>query len=192
MPTIENFAIQYGYLALIIGTILEGETVLVIGGFLAYLGYVNFYLVILLAYTVSIATDQGFFCLGRFQGQALIDKYRFLKRRFIWIHNLLEKHENKAIFFFRFIYGCRAAMAAVIGTSNIKIKNFFIINAISGLVWSVLFTSLGYFVGSAAAAIIGKIQQFEKEIIFAIIAISIIYWGTNFIVKRIKLANKKP
>ncbi|MFH0779692.1 MAG: DedA family protein [Parcubacteria group bacterium] len=188
MISIELLTIHYGYLALIIGTMLEGETVLVIGGFLAYLGYLNFYLVIILAYAASVATDQAFFCLGRHKGQALIEKHRFLKRRFIWIHNLLEKHETKAIFLFRFLYGCRAAMAAVIGSSRIKTKKFFIVNAASGLVWSILFASIGYFVGTAAGAMIGRIKHFEKEIISTIIVLSALFWSVDFIIKRIKLA----
>lgn len=188
MISIELLTIHYGYIALIIGTILEGETVLVIGGFLAYLGYLNFYLLIALAYIASIATDQGFFCLGRFKGQALIEKHRFLRRRFIWIHSLLEKHETKAIFLFRFLYGCRAAMAAVIGTSKIKAKKFFIVNAASGLIWSILFASIGYFVGTAAGALIGRIRHYEKEIILAILILSVLFWSVDFIIKRIKLA----
>lgn len=66
--------IDYGYLALFIGTFLEGETILVIAGFLAHSGYLELHWVILSAFLGTFAGDQTFFYLGRFKGIAFLEK----------------------------------------------------------------------------------------------------------------------
>ena len=40
---------QYGYLAIFLGAILEGETVLILGGFAAHQGYLQLIVVVALA-----------------------------------------------------------------------------------------------------------------------------------------------
>jgi membrane protein DedA with SNARE-associated domain len=57
----ETIIAQYGYFAIIIGTFLEGETILVIGGFLAHIGLLSLPLVILSAFIGSFSGDQLYF-----------------------------------------------------------------------------------------------------------------------------------
>ena len=49
---------KYGYAAVLIGTFLEGETILVIGGLAARLGYLKLQWVIVAAFAGSLAGDQ--------------------------------------------------------------------------------------------------------------------------------------
>lgn len=63
--TIADFLSHYGYLALLIGTFLEGETILVLGGLAAHQGYLDLAGVILAAFAGSLMGDQFFFLLGR-------------------------------------------------------------------------------------------------------------------------------
>ncbi len=65
MMTLESFIQTYGYLALLVGTFLEGETILVLAGFAAHLGYLNLPWVILVAFVGTLSGDQLFFYLGR-------------------------------------------------------------------------------------------------------------------------------
>jgi membrane protein DedA with SNARE-associated domain len=39
--TLESILDPYGYLAVLVGTFLEGETILVLGGFAAHRGYLQ-------------------------------------------------------------------------------------------------------------------------------------------------------
>jgi membrane protein DedA with SNARE-associated domain len=56
---------KYGYLALLVGTLLEGETVLVMSGYAAHRGYLHLPLVMLIAFVGSSVHDQSFFWVGR-------------------------------------------------------------------------------------------------------------------------------
>lgn len=60
----ETFLQTYGYWAILIGTFLEGETILVLGGLAAHMGYMDLTGVILTAFAGSLCGDQLFFLPG--------------------------------------------------------------------------------------------------------------------------------
>ena len=63
--TLESAIHSYGYWAILVGTFLEGETVLVLGGLAAFQGFLSLPGVILAAFVGSMCGDQLFFFLGR-------------------------------------------------------------------------------------------------------------------------------
>ena len=72
----ENWVTHFGYMAILIGTFLEGETILVLGGFLAHRGYLHLPWVIASAFAGTFAGDQLYFYLGRFKGMKGLKKNR--------------------------------------------------------------------------------------------------------------------
>jgi membrane protein DedA with SNARE-associated domain len=54
----------YGYWVILVGTLLEGETILILGGFAAYQGYLALPGVILMAFMGGLCGDQLFFSWG--------------------------------------------------------------------------------------------------------------------------------
>jgi membrane protein DedA with SNARE-associated domain len=73
MP-LESLIATYSYPALFAGTVLEGEAVLIIAGFLAYRGYLELPYVILVAFLGAFLGDQLFFQIGRRVGAAFLEK----------------------------------------------------------------------------------------------------------------------
>ena len=63
---------DYGYLGVFIGTLMEGETVLLLAGFAAHQGYLVLGLVIAVAFVGGTLGDQIAFFLGRRYGNRLI------------------------------------------------------------------------------------------------------------------------
>ena len=55
----ESFIEHYGYLAILVGTFLEGETILILGGVAAQRGYLDLHWVILAAFCVGLL---GMYC----------------------------------------------------------------------------------------------------------------------------------
>ena len=51
-----------------VGLLLEGETMLVLGAFMAHRGYLSLPIVIVIGWLVAFTSDQFFFWLGRTQG----------------------------------------------------------------------------------------------------------------------------
>ena len=69
--SIEILIQKFGYLAIFIGAFLEGETILIVGGFAAHRGYLLLPYVIFSAFLGTLFGDQLFFFIGRFKGKQL-------------------------------------------------------------------------------------------------------------------------
>jgi len=69
----EAFIKHFGYLAILIGTFLEGETILILGGFAAHRGYLDLSLVIMSAFIGTFFGDQLFYFLGHKHSQTILN-----------------------------------------------------------------------------------------------------------------------
>jgi len=175
---------SYGYLALVVGTFLEGETVLVLAGFAAHSGYLSLPLVILAAFAGSFLGDQLFFQIGRRKGEA------FLKRRVTWtpkverVQGLIERHHLPFILGFRFLYGLRTVSPFAIGMSDVPTRRYLVLNLIGAAVWAAAVACLGYYLGEAAEALLGQIRRYELAIFAAIAVLGTVLWGVHFAQRR--------
>lgn len=181
---------NYGYLALFIGTFLEGETILLLAGFAVQTGNFGLSLhgIILTAFAGSLAGDQAAFFIGRYFGN------RFLKRREKWqaraarVHKLLERYHEVLILTFRFFYGLRNLTPFILGTTDISVKKFFVLNAIGAFVWAVAFGCIGYLFGdlleNVLESVLKEVHNVEL-IIFGVIALVVlIFWIRKMLRKK--------
>lgn len=172
--TFEYFLMNFGYAAVLVGTFLEGETILVLGGFFAHRGYMSLPLVILFAFLGSFIGDQIYFFIGRRKGIQYIEKRPWLEPRIRKFKKLLDKYNTVIILVFRFLYGLRTVSPFVIGLSRISAVRFFILNAISAIVWAVVVAAAGYYFGRAIEIIIDDVKHYEIEIIIAVVLLFIL------------------
>src|SRR5690606_41255131 len=59
---------QYGYAAVFVGTFVEGESMVVLGGYGAHRHYLRLEWVIAAAFAAAVVSDQLYYRLGRWQG----------------------------------------------------------------------------------------------------------------------------
>ncbi len=169
---LEGLVRTYGYAAVLCGTLLEGETLVVIAGFLSHRGYFQPPLVALAAFAGSFLVDQFFFRLGRRQGRRLL-----LQRSERWqagavrAEALLERFGTWLILGFRFLYGLRTITPFVIGMSRVSAARFAILNAAGAALWAAVFTAAGYYFGRAMETILGDLRRHESWLV-AVLAIA--------------------
>lgn len=187
---LENFLLNYGYIILFIGTFLEGETILIIAGFLANQGELSILMVFFVAFLGAFAGDQFFFMIGRLKGKKILHKYELVHKQVRKINQLLEKYDILFIIGFRFIYGLRIASPMVIGTSEINAKRFIVLNAIGSVLWAVIIGTLGYLFGETLSLFLGRIKHLELEIVLFLIIIGIVVWIIRYYKIKYEL-NKK-
>src|SRR5438105_14801750 len=72
---------KFGYLAVFIGTFLEGETILVMAGFFAERGYLRLVGVVFVAAAGAYVGHVFWFWLGRHRGVKLLDRFPILNER---------------------------------------------------------------------------------------------------------------
>lgn len=189
--TIESAVRDFGYFAIFVGTFLEGETILIIGGFAAFRGYLELPFVILSAFFGSLFGDQLYFFLGRYKGQALLKRFKSWEPRIRRFNRLMERHSTWFILIFRFLYGLRNISPVAIGLSDVSTKKFVILNVISAAIWAVTLGVLGFFFGQAAKALLHDVRQYEMYIFGGILGVASIMFITNRVRNHLKIKKRK-
>lgn len=179
---------HYGYLALFIGTFLEGETILLLAGFAAQSPQIglNIYYVILFAFAGSLAGDQTAFFIGRHFGRKLVEKNEKWRERTNRVHAMLTKYHEILILSFRFFYGLRNLTPFVLGTADISVRKFFFLNAIGAAVWAVAFASVGYLFGSLLENVLARLIDNVHHAELAILGLAAVAIAIVWIVKTVR------
>lgn len=152
----EEFLGTWGYLGIIIWTFFEGETVVIIAGFLASQGVMDPWLVMLSGLFGSFCGDQIYYYIGRRYGTPLLARWPTLRGKIDWAFTLLRKYETAFILSFRFIYGIRNVSPFVIGISGVPRLRFLALNLAAAAIWANAFTFGGYFLGHALETYLGE------------------------------------
>jgi len=187
--TLETIVVQFGYAALILGLLVEGETMLVLGAFMAHRGYLNLPLVILIGAIVPFASDQFFFWMGRLKGR------QFLETRPAWKPHI-EKAKlllgwNTTLLFLgiRFMYGLRTVLPFVIGMAKPDPKKFVILNLIGAFLWALTFGLAGQLIGQLMAGIFEDVKEHELMIALGIILVGVGVWLYSRYMDKFQKAN---
>lgn len=177
---------SYGYAAILIGTFLEGETILVLAGMAAHQGYLDLSWVILAAFTGSLSGDQLFYYLGRKHSQAVLVRRPTWKKKIQTVYRMLSRFQNLLILSFRFLYGLRTVTPFVIGMSPVSIKKFIILNAAGALVWAIVVGSCGYIFGQGLEILIGRIKHNELLVFAGVALLGLLAWTVYFYLRKKK------
>lgn len=167
------FLTHYIYFALLISTIIAGDTVAFLGGFLAYQGYVYFTLVVIVVAMGSFISDLLFYLLGYYFGRDLLNSWPYLEEKSQLISQLIINHKIKIVLGYRFLYGFRIASLLVIGASRVSLGIFVFYNIIGSILWALVASSLGYLFGNALSFLISDLIQYESKVI--------IIWSSFFL-----------
>jgi membrane protein DedA with SNARE-associated domain len=176
MITVQAFIDTYGYLAILVGTFLEGETILVLGGLAAHSGYLDLSYVILMAFIGTLCGDQLFFFLGRWHSDAFLKRRPSLRTRIAKAQRLLDRFKTPIFMGFRFFYGLRTVTPFVIGMSAVPTVKFVFLNAAGALIWAIAFGTGGYLFGNALEAVIGNVKHYEIPVFGLIAALGAVIW----------------
>jgi membrane protein DedA with SNARE-associated domain len=159
--SLEELIVRYGYLALFAGTFLEGETILIVAGYLAQDGFLDLPLVILAAFLGTFAGDQTFFFLGRYKGMAFLAKRPAWQGKTAKAFALLNRHPVGVILGFRFLYGIRNVTPFAIGAGGLPPWRFFVLNFLGAAVWAIIFGSMGYHLGTFVEKVMRDVAKYE-------------------------------
>lgn len=174
--SLETIITQFGYPALVVGLLLEGETVLVLGAFMAHRGYLSLPAVLLIGFAVTYASDQFFFWLGRTHGK------QFIQRMPTWQASVEKAkpllHRNRMLLFlgYRFMYGLRTVMPFVFGLSHFNPRRFALLSFIGTCIWVLIFGIGGYAFGQAMEILLEDVSKYEPWIALGIVVVGVSVW----------------
>lgn len=158
----EAFVARYGLLAVFVGMWLEGETVLVVSGFLAHQRLLSFWALLPVAFLGVFSVDNAFYAAGRFlSGRPAVR--RFLERPAL---RRVERHgEGWAAFFLvRFLYGTRSPFLVYLGSRPLPYRRFVAREIPAVLLWSLLWVSFGHGIGRVVVLLVGELKGHERAV----------------------------
>lgn len=173
---LQQFLEDYGYLALFIGTFFEGETILVLAGFLAFREYLDLKLVMVVAFLGSYSGDQLWYFLGRKHGRSLMARRPGWQIASDKALTLIRKNPDFWVLTFRFYYGLRTIMPVAIGLSGYPPGRYMLLNGIGAVVWAVVLGSAAYYFGAALESVLGNIKRYELIVLGVVVCIALAVW----------------
>jgi membrane protein DedA with SNARE-associated domain len=166
----------WGYPAVFLGTVLEGETVLLLAGLAAQAGYLELQWVIATAWAGAVTGEQIWFFVGRRYGTPLLRRFPRLRPRARRVRALLKRYHQPVILSLRFLYGLRTIGPIALGMSRVPWARFTALDFAAAAVWAVVVASAGYAFGKVLTLWLGDLKKFEHWIALALIAAGAALW----------------
>ena len=171
----DEFLISYGYYALILGILIEGEAMLIAASFAAHRGYLSLSMVIFIAFAFTTLLDWGYFLLGRRKGKRYLENKPRIQKKIKRIYDWLERNPYGMLLSFRFIYGFRILIPILLGTTSVNTTKFMFFSMVSTLAWALVYGIAGYYLGAVLTMLISDIEHYEKRIVITLVALGLIY-----------------
>ncbi|NMG10065.1 DedA family protein [Brasilonema sp. UFV-L1] len=158
LENIQKVAHEYGYWAVFLGILLEnlgipvpGETVTLIGGFLAGSKELNYWLVLSDAIAGAVIGGICGYWVGRNGGWSLLvylgSFFRISEARLLNIKEQFSENASKAVFFGRFFALLRIFTAPLAGIVEMPFGKFLIYNVAGAIAWASVMVTLAFFAG---------------------------------------------
>ncbi|EEI3202911.1 DedA family protein [Salmonella enterica] len=180
---INTLITHYGYAALVIGSMAEGETVTLLGGVAAHQGLLKFPLVAAAVALGGMMGDQLLYLLGRCYGGKILRRFPRYHTKIRRAQKMIQRHPYLFVIGTRFMYGFRVVGPLLIGASRLPPKIFLPLNIVGALIWALLFTTLGYLGGEVIAPWLHDLDQHLRHGVWLILAI-VLMVGVRWWLKR--------
>jgi len=142
---------DYGYLAVFVGTFLEGELVLLTAAVAASRGLLSPPLVVACAALGAWTGHLVFFQVGRLKGRDWLFSHRRLGAHARKADRVLVRYGWTGVFILQYLYGARIAGALVFGLSSFPLRRFLGLQVVNCFIWAALVTAVGYLLAASLA-----------------------------------------
>lgn len=169
---------RWGYLAIALGALAEGETFVLAGGYAAHRGLLWAPAVFAVAAVAAFVGDQVFFWVGRLWGARVLARWPGIAAKQEAVSAQLRRWGAGAIVAVRFLYGFRIAGPVLIGAAGVPPGHFAFWNAMGALLWAAVITASGWLFGQALGAISGRVHSLEIGllVLFGLVALAGALW----------------
>lgn len=165
--SLADWVAHYGYVAVAVGCLLEGETVLLLAGVAVHRGLLELPVVAAVAFIASFAGDQTWFAVGRRYGEPLIRRFAFVQRALPRIQDLILRHQNLLVLGIRFMIGLRIAGPVLMGWSRVPVVRFMLLNLVGAALWVAVIGGGGYYFSALMERLLPDLRRAEEALLAA-------------------------
>jgi membrane protein DedA with SNARE-associated domain len=180
----ESFLDEYGYLALVVGTFLEGETAILVASSLIYHGLFEFPFTVLAAFFGSFISDWIYYLIGRLNGKYFLAKRPKLAAKVEPVTRFFNQHKLQILFSYRFLYGFRVIIPLVVGLSGIRPASYLFYSVVTGLMWATLVSTTGYWVGRLLNL---QAKVFEENFLYIVLGFAVFGLLIGFVIRKVAM-----
>ncbi len=182
------YALLFGMIIIAaFGAPLPEEVTLLLAGYLAYLGFADFWTVVFVLSTSIVAADICGYTVGRIAGDFLDEK---IFGRFEVTRNLLLKGKRyidrsgeKVVLLTRPIWGVRFIVPIMMGHFRMNLKRFVFYDIIASIPYTLAFIALSYYLGSVFT-LIADIETFKTFVGWAAAVFLVVWFILRYVKKR--------
>jgi membrane-associated protein len=174
--------IVFAETGLLVGLFLPGDSLLFTVGVVCGAGQLDIVSICALLVVSSIAGDQSGYFLGHRTGPRIFARpdSKLFKREYVTrTQEFYERHGGKALIYAKFVPIIRTFTPFMAGVGNMQYSRFLMFNVIGGLLWVLVATLAGYYLGQIPVIR----QNFEKAVI-GIVVISVLPLVIQFLRSR--------
>jgi membrane protein DedA with SNARE-associated domain len=172
---------HWGYIAIFFASLMEGETALITGSFMAHRGYFVLPKVIMVSLAATLIIDWSYFVIGRKHGRKFLQTRPRLEAKLNHVTTWIEKYPVLLMIFYRFLYGIRIPLTIAFGLSTYSALRFGILSFVGILLWVGCYVFVGYFFGAIIEANLSIIKHYELAVAGIILLTSL---GVFYFVKK--------
>ena len=186
---LRGFLLHYGYWAVAIALLLEntglpvpGETILLLGSFLAFSqGQLQLPWIIVVGIASATLGDNIGFFVGLRGGRPLLNRYRqwfrISKEAIANGERVFQRYGPATIFFARFVAGLRVIAGPLAGILRMEWRRFAIYNFLGATVWVIVISTVGYLFGRHWGRLLYIVKEFNIAIlVIAVIVVLLMLW----------------
>jgi membrane protein DedA with SNARE-associated domain len=201
LEAIQSLAHQYGYWTVFLGIMLEnagiplpGETITLVGGFLAGSGELKYGYVLVAAIAGAVLGDNVGYWIGRYGGWPLVLKFgktfRIPESQMESARSRFSKNAPLAVFLGRFVALLRIFAGPLAGLAHMPYRQFLLCNTAGAAIWALATVSITYFVGTLVPleVLMGWIARFT---VLALVLVLAALFVTSWLERKHKLKLEK-
>ncbi len=184
---LQEIAKVYGYWAVFLGIALEntgiplpGETIVIVGGFLAGSSELDYWLVLGSAIAGAVLGDNLGYWVGRVGGWSLLVRigsiFRIREQQLEQAKDRYSQNAAQAVFLGRFVTILRIFAGPLAGITQMPYRLFLLCNLGGAAVWATAIVSLAYFLGKVVSLeqIVGWVTQLGIASLLLVIGVLLI------------------
>ena len=175
---LQQFIANYGYLALVPGSIFAQPAAALVAGVLAHLGYLTFWIAYVCIISTTITADAAWYYLGYHYGERFVKTFGthigVTDTHITDAKKLFHSQHDKILFISKITNGLGFAIVILFtaGMSRVPFIRYILFNICGELVWTGMLMLVGYFFSQWYVAVDNALGRMSIIALFVLLAIA--------------------